>query len=64
MSSSKHCGGDETPLWGGSNEIIARVGRLIETPRPADGYPLEWAVEAFFLGDATAIATLSLRRSG
>jgi hypothetical protein len=26
-----------------------------------DGYSLEWAVEAFYLGDIGAIATLAIR---
>jgi hypothetical protein len=30
-------------------------------PRPVDGYPLEWFVEASQLGDVTALAMISLR---
>lgn len=45
-----------------ARELIARVQRLAEMPRPEVGYPLEWLVEAFHVGDLSAIATLTLRR--
>jgi hypothetical protein len=35
--------------------------RLIDSPRPYDGYPLEWHVEALNVGDLTAIAMFALR---
>jgi hypothetical protein len=44
----------------GANDLIGRLQQLLDTPRPVDGYPLEWFVEAWHLGDATALATLSL----
>lgn len=43
--------------------LIARVQRLADTPRPEGGYPPTWQVEAFHLGDATALAAASLRAS-
>jgi hypothetical protein len=42
-------------------ELIARLQRLLDMPRPVDGYPLEWFVEASQLGDVTALAMISLR---
>ena len=44
-----------------SKEPIARLQALLEMPRPADGYPAESFVEAWYLGDIAALATLSLR---
>ncbi len=66
MSSPESCGGSEVPAGGlglryGADELIGRLQRLLEMPRPAEGYPLEWYVEAQYLGDVTAIAILSLR---
>lgn len=44
-----------------ASELVARVNRLIASPRPASGYPLEWAVEAYYAGDVAGIAALSIR---
>ncbi|HEY3944552.1 MAG TPA: hypothetical protein VGL78_04940 [Solirubrobacteraceae bacterium] len=66
MSSSQSCGGDDTP-WRvrgpayTTAELIARLQRLVDKPRPPGGPPLEHVVEAYYLGDITAIAALSLR---
>jgi hypothetical protein len=43
------------------DDVLARVQRLIEAPRPAGGYPLEWHVQVAHIGDVTALATLALR---
>lgn len=66
MSSSQSCGGDDIPSKERGRayttaELIARVQRLMDTRRPAGGYPLEHIVEAYYLGDISAIAALSLR---
>jgi hypothetical protein len=42
-------------------QILARVQRLLDTPRPAGGHPLAWSVEAFYIGDLSAIAAATLR---
>jgi hypothetical protein len=61
------CGGvggtpSRAPASGCSaSEVIGRLQRLADTPPPAGGHSLEWAVEAHYLGDATALAALSLR---
>jgi hypothetical protein len=44
-------------------DVLARAERLIDAPRPYDGYPLEWHVEAWNVGDLTAIAMVALRAS-
>jgi hypothetical protein len=44
-----------------AEELIARAERLANTPRPPDGYPPEWFVEAEHLGDLNAIAIASIR---
>jgi hypothetical protein len=45
-------------------DLIARGQRLVDSPRPAGGYPLGWHVEALHVGDLTAIAVAALRASG
>ncbi|MBV9167641.1 MAG: hypothetical protein JO342_16000 [Solirubrobacterales bacterium] len=66
MSSSESCSGSEIPSGDAvvrysAKDLIARRQRLLEMPRPVEGYPLERYIEAQHLGDVTAIATLSLR---
>ena len=46
-----------------AEDVVARTRRLIDSPRPYDGYPLEWHFEALNVGDLTAIATVALRAS-
>jgi hypothetical protein len=46
-----------------TEDVITRAQRLIDSPRPYDGYPLEWHFEAMNVGDLTAIATVALRSS-
>ena len=41
--------------------VMARVQRLSEAPRPDGGYPLTHSVEAYFLGDMTALAAATIR---
>jgi ribosomal protein L21E len=43
---------------------MARVQRLSETPRPDGGYPLSTYVEAYLIGDMTAIAAAAIRSEG
>ena len=45
------------------DDVVDRAQRLIDSPRPYDGYPLEWHFEALNVGDLTAIATVALRAS-
>jgi hypothetical protein len=47
----------------GVDDVVDRAQRLIDSPRPYDGYPLEWHFEALNVGDLTAIATVALRAS-
>lgn len=42
-------------------QVMARVQRLCELPRPDGRYPLPGYVEAYFLGDITAIAAAVIR---
>jgi hypothetical protein len=42
-------------------DVIARTQRLIDTPRPANGYPLAWQIEALHVGDLPTIAMAALR---
>jgi hypothetical protein len=55
-------GGGGRPLRD-PDDVIARAQRLIDSPLPYDGYPLEWHFEALNVGDLTAIATMALRAS-
>ena len=43
--------------------VIARGQRLADSPWPWDGFPLEWHVEAWLIGDLGALAAVALRRS-
>jgi hypothetical protein len=42
-------------------KLVARAQRLVDAPRPTEGYPLAWHVEAMNVGDMSAIAAESLR---
>jgi hypothetical protein len=42
-------------------QVMARVQRLSELPRPDGRYPLPGYVEAYFLGDITAITAAAIR---
>jgi hypothetical protein len=45
-------------------ELATRLQALVDA-KPADGgHTLEWAVAAYYMGDATALAALSLRSGG
>ena len=46
-----------------ADDVVDRAQRLIDSPRPDDGYPLEWHFEALNVGDLTAIAIAALRTS-
>jgi hypothetical protein len=48
------------PQGPAAEDLIARAQRLIDTPRPPDGYTLEWCVEANHVGDLNAIAIAAL----
>lgn len=52
---------DSESRGNGAKELIARAQALVDTPRPVDGYPLEWLIEASHVGDLTAVATAALR---
>jgi hypothetical protein len=43
------------------HDLIARAQRLADSPRPQDGYPLRWYVEASLIGDMTAITAAAFR---
>jgi hypothetical protein len=65
MSNSEPCGGGSTRSGAqgsacSAKQLIDRVQSLSEMPRPVNGYPLEWVVEAFYIGDITAITTLAI----
>jgi hypothetical protein len=45
-------------------DVVARAQRLVDSPRPVDGYPLAWHIEASHVGDLTAIAVAAVRASG
>jgi hypothetical protein len=44
-------------------DVIARGQRLADSPWPWDGFPLEWHVEAWLIGDLSALAAVALLRS-
>jgi len=44
-----------------ADDVVDRAQRLIDSPRPYDGYPLEWYFEALNVGDLTAVAIVALR---
>lgn len=46
------------------HEVMARVQRLCETPKPGGRYPFASYVEAYFLGDITAITAAAIRSEG
>jgi hypothetical protein len=46
------------------HQVMARVQRLCETPRPEGRFPLASYVEAYFLGDITAITAAAIRSEG
>jgi len=52
--------GGGRPL-GSMEDVVARAQRLIDSPRPYDGYPFEWHFEALNVGDLTAIAIVAIR---
>lgn len=43
------------------HQVMARVQRLCELPRPDGRYPLPGYIEAYFLGDITAISAAAIR---
>jgi hypothetical protein len=54
-------GGAPTSPLRSPEHIIDRAQRLVDSPQPYDGYPLEWHYEALNVGDLTAIAMAALR---
>jgi hypothetical protein len=44
-----------------AKEVLARLQELVDTRSTGGGSSLEWAVPAYFLGDMSALAMLSLR---
>lgn len=42
--------------------VAARGQRLVDTPRPVDGHDLRWQIEAFYVGDITALAAAALQQ--
>ena len=49
------------PRGPSAEELTTRAQRLIDTPRPPDGYSDEWCVAAKHLGDLNAIAIAAIR---
>ena len=45
-------------------QVVARVQRLCDTTKPGGGYPFASYVEAYFLGDITAITAAAIRSEG
>ena len=43
--------------------LVDRGQRLADAPWQWDGYPYEWHVEAWLIGDFSALAAVALRRS-
>lgn len=41
--------------------LVERVQELVDAEPAEAGHPLEWAVPAYFLGDMSALALVSLR---
>ena len=64
MSESKLCRGQNQGQLPTVHDVMARVQRLSETPRPDGRYPLATSVEAYFLGDMTAIVAAAIRSEG
>ena len=44
-----------------AKEVIARLQELVDTRPTGTPIPLEWAVNAYFLGDLNGLACLSVR---
>jgi hypothetical protein len=44
-----------------ADDLLARLQDLVDTRPPDGGHPLGWAVPAYFMGDMSALAALSLR---
>jgi hypothetical protein len=49
------------PRGPSAQQLITRAQRLIDTPRPPNGYSVGWSVEAKHLGDLNAIAITAIR---
>jgi hypothetical protein len=43
--------------------LMARGQRLAQTPAPPGGRPLEWYVQAYYLGDFAALAAVRAQES-
>ena len=54
----------EEPGVPSTTELVARLQGLIDAKPSERGYSLEWTVPAYFLGDLSALSTLSLRSTG
>ena len=44
-----------------ANDVLVRLQDLVDAKPTAGAHPLEWAVPAYFLGDMSALASVSLR---
>ena len=44
-----------------TKELLARLQELVDAKPAEGGHSLEWAVPAHFLGDMSALASVSLR---
>ena len=53
----------ERGAWLEARDLITRAERLIDTPRPATGYPAAWHVEALNVGDVSAIGMTAVREA-
>ncbi len=45
------------------DDLTARAQWLADAVHPWDGYPLEWHVEAWLIGDLSALAAVALLQS-
>jgi hypothetical protein len=44
-----------------AEDVLERLRDLVDAEPAEDGYPPDWTVPAYYLGDVNALATLSLR---
>lgn len=58
MRGQSSCGNPGAPT---AKEVLAELRKLADTRPTTSHYPIEWAASAYFYGDMTALAVLTLR---